>query len=600
MAKWLQKLADKFAWPQAARGWALALGCWCVSTSGLAAPGLTASLDRNVVPVGESVTLTLTFEGGAPNSAPTLPALPNLTVQSIGQSSEFTIVNGQSTSRQSFNYTLLATQPGNVTIPALQINVGGRVMTSQALPLNIAQGAAPANAAGGLAQYAFLKLIVPKTEVYLGEPFAVEIHLYFQSVRDVQMPQLKAEGFSIGQAAKPVQTTTQVGTVGYNLAIFKMTVTAARAGNLALGPVECGLTVLVPVPRQRSRDPFADFFGPQAQPRPTTLASDPVPMRVLPMPSQNVPEGFNGAVGSFQLAVTAGPTNLAVGDPITVKVQIAGSGLLDSLALPAQTAWRDFKTYPPTSKVDTTDPLGLSGVKTFEQVVVPQNHEVKVLPAFQFSYFDPAQKSYRTLSNRPIALNVRPSASAPTPLPSLTNATPAEPPPVDDIVHIKARLDPFTAPTPLLAQQPWFLGLQGVPVLVWLSLLAWRKRSEMLANNPRLRRQREVAVRIREGLKELGLHAAAGQSEAFFAGLFRLLQEQLGERLDLPATAITEAIIHERLRGRGLPEATLAELHELFQTCNLARYSPVKSSQELAALIPRLEAVLRALQQMKP
>jgi len=86
---------------------------------------------------------------------------------------------------------------------------------------------------------------------------------------------------------------------------------------------------------------------------------------------------------------------------------------------------------------------------------------------------------------------------------------------------------------------------------------------------------------------------------SFFATLFRLLQEQLGERLDLPATAITEAVIEEHLRPRAVPTTTLAPLQELFQTCNLARYAPIKTSQELAAIIPRLESVLQELQGVK-
>jgi len=76
------------------------------------------------------------------------------------------------------------------------------------------------------------------------------------------------------------------------------------------------------------------------------------------------------------------------------------------------------------------------------------------------------------------------------------------------------------------------------------------------------------------------------------------LQEQLGERLDLPASAITEAVIEERLRPRGVPESTMTSLQELFQTCNLARYAPLKSGQELAAIIPRLETVLGKLQEL--
>jgi hypothetical protein len=272
--------------------------------------------------------------------------------------------------------------------------------------------------------------------------------------------------------------------------------------------------------------------------------------------------------------------------------------LLDAVSLPPQTEWRDFKTYPPTSKVDSNDPLGLSGVKSFEQVIIPQNHEIKMLPPFQFSFFDPAHKSYRTLSGPAIALNVRPTASASAPV---STNTPAEQAPaqVDDIVHIKPRLDEIGSARAPLVQQKWFLALQAFPVLTWLSLLVARKRNESLANNPKLRRQRQVAQRMREGMKELHDLAAAQQGEEFFATFFRLLQEQLGERLDLPASAITEAVIDERLGGRELSDEVLKELRNLFHVCNLARYAPHKSSEELAALIPRLEFVVKELQRWK-
>jgi hypothetical protein len=191
---------------------------------------------------------------------------------------------------------------------------------------------------------------------------------------------------------------------------------------------------------------------------------------------------------------------------------------------------------------------------------------------------------------------------ATAPLPSLTNGPQAgaTPPPADDIVHIKPRLDLSASAAPLLLRQPWFLFLQGMPALGWLSLLLWRKSREALANNPRLRRQRGVAQRIREGLRELQAHAEQRRSDDFFFLFFRLLQEQLGERLDLPASAITEAVIDQRLRGRGLSGESLQALHDLFQICNAARYAQVQSSQELAALIPRLEIALRDLQQFKP
>src|SRR5207302_5248009 len=149
-----------------------------------------------------------------------------------------------------------------------------------------------------------------------------------------------------------------------------------------------------------------------------------------------------------------------------------------------------------------------------------------------------------------------------------------------------------------LVQQTWFVALQGVPLLAWLTVLVWRRREENLAKNPRLRRQRQVAQTVREGLAELRRVAGANQSEAFFATVFRLLQEQLGERLDLPASAITEAVVDERLRPRGLAAETLIALQELFQACNQARYAPRCSGQELASLVPKVESWLQQLQRL--
>ncbi|HMJ67211.1 MAG TPA: BatD family protein [Candidatus Binatia bacterium] len=580
--------------PSASLNWfAICVAC-VLCVHGASAATLTATLDRNVVPVGETVTLSLTFEGVQPQGTPQLPSIPNLAPQGVQSSTSVQIINGQMSQRISYNYTLAATQPGDVVIPAMQVQLAGQALSTQPLGVRITPASSPANVITNLA---FVRLIVPKTEIYVGEAIPVEIQLYYRSVEGVQMPQVKAEGFSVSPLVEPTQTQTQVGNVIYSLLVFKSSATPARAGNLKLGPAECSLTILIPTQRRDPFDPFG-FFGPTHQRKPTTLASDPVEMRVLPLPTENVPSGFNGAVGSYAMNVTASPTNVAVGDPITVKINITGSGRLDAITLPEQSQWRDFNTYPPEKKVQPGDPRGLSGSVLFDCVLTPQNHEIRTLPPVEFSFFDPAQRQYRTLRGPAFPLSVRSATVANAPPPMATNANAsAEAPPADDILHIRPQFAE-SASGALLIRQPWFLGLQAVPVLTWLALLVARKRRENLANNPRLRRQREVVRRVREGLRELHLLATTQNSDAFFATLFRLLQEQIGERLDMPASAITEAIIEERLRQSNMPTATVAELHDLFQMCNQARFAPQKTSQELSALIPRVEAVLRDLQKL--
>src|SRR6185503_4653183 len=117
---------------------------------------------------------------------------------------------------------------------------------------------------------------------------------------------------------------------------------------------------------------------------------------------------------------------------------ISGRGRLDAFKLPEQPQWRDFNKYEATKKVEAADVLGLSGAVAFEQVITPQNHEVRLLPPFEFSFFDPAQKQYRTLTGPPIPLTVRNAAVAAAPPPLATNAAAnAEPAAADDILHIR-------------------------------------------------------------------------------------------------------------------------------------------------------------------
>jgi hypothetical protein len=548
---------------------------------------VTASLDRPTVALGETVTLTITFDGVGTAGQPQLPPIPNFQVVGTGQRTEM----GPGYMRLAFDYQLQPAQPGDFAIPGFQVQAGGRTYATKPLQVKVLKPGSAVPGADAGAPSAFLKLVVPKTEVYAGEMFPVEIQLYAQEGR-FDRPQLAGDGFSFGRMPEHTQSQTTVNGRRYNLVVFKVAAMPVRMGTLTLGPATMSLQV-----SDRSRRP--DFFGFTPQRR-VALATDPVAIRVLPLPTQNVPAGFGGTVGSYSLQVSAGPTNVAVGDPITVKVLIAGSGPLESLALPAQPDWREFKTYPPESELSFSDALGLSGTKTFKQVVIPQNHEVKLLPPFLFTFFDPAAKAFRTLKGPAIPLEVRTGGSAPGPLPTLAGVTnrseTAEK--TQEIVPIKVHLGALGASPTLLVREGWFWCLQLAPPALWLGFLARRKYRDALSRNPRLQRQRQVARLLREGLDELRRHAAAREPEQFFALLFRLLQEQIGERLDMPASAITEAVVDERLRPLAVEEELLAQVHQLFQECNLARYAPAHSAGELEAIIPRLQSALEGLRQL--
>ncbi len=221
------------------------------------------------------------------------------------------------------------------------------------------------------------------------------------------------------------------------------------------------------------------------------------------------------------------------------------------------------------------------------------------LPALSFSFFNPDDGQYHTLTQPAVPLFVKAAGASPMPVIAANKNSAPENQVPQDILPIKENFGTLALKSSLLVAQPAFLAAQAVPVLAFLAAFIWRRRTDSLANNPRLRRQRAVAQLVHDGLNDLHKFAAENKPDEFFALLFRLLQEQLGERLDCPASAITENVIEEHVILRVAPKATQDELRDLFQLCNQARYAPVRGTSELNSVVAKFEKTVGDLQEVK-
>ncbi|HTA29306.1 MAG TPA: BatD family protein [Candidatus Cybelea sp.] len=558
----------------------------------VAAPQFEASLDRSTISVGETAVLSMNFSEKSPEFQPNVPQIDGIRFGSM----EVSFEDDQVTRTTSFKLELVPTRAGEFTIPALVAVVDGTRLTSRPLKLKVVQGRAPP--ANGEPEQAFVRIVPSATNIYLGQVTPVEVNCYvLDNIVDwhrTQLPQISSDSYIVGNMpnnppGNPTQSRIRQGNSIYTWLDFRLAVTPTRLGTQPLGPATWSVAVgLGP------RFGFAFLNGE----RTLTVSSDAPEVHVLPVPTNGAPPSFNGAIGDFTLAqYEAGPASVGVGDPITLKIRIAGNGSFDTVTLPTnEQAWREFKSYPATSKFESSDTLQMQGSKYFEEVVTPLNAEIKVLPPFAFSYFNPATGRFATLTHPPVPLSVH--ATVATPQPTII-ASGAPPPDAQqqnqEIVHIKPLAGTVGTLAPPLVRQPLFLTLQTLPPLLWISALIWRRQKDKLANSPRLRRRREAARLARKCLAELPAHAAANDAEKFHATVLHLLREQLGERLDLPAPAITEAVLDE---VKGLDGAARNLLRELFHACDQYRYTPEHSSQALASLIPKVKTALAALQKI--
>jgi hypothetical protein len=556
----------------------------------LNAVSFRASLDASLIYANEQATLSLVVENAQPAVAPRPTPVPGLQFRAAGQSEGVRIINGQRTQSLTYSYLVEASQPGHYFIPPIRIRIAGQELSTDPIELRVL----PAETILPQERSAFLRLAVPRTNLFVGETLPIELRLYARhgSLRDI--PQLHQEGLTLGRIHQHPVRKTRLSGIEYSLVSFETYISPARSGYLTLGPAE--LPMSLPVEGGRT-----DLFGRPLESRQVLIPSQTVTLHVASLPDEGRPPDWNGAVGDYSLAVRVSTNAVITGEPITLTVQVAGGGPIESLQLPSLDHWTEFRVYPPVSQVTTTDSFGLQGVKTFDQVIIPKSHTVRSIPPVHFSYFHPESRTYRTLTHPATPITVRPvglAATQPTDrAASNTSVDPPDEPP--RLAHIKPRLGLQANAQPPFLYRPWFLAAQALPLAAWLSAWVWRRRQNQLDANPRLLRRRHVARLTREGIAQLHQHALHNQAAEFFALLFRLLQEQLGEKLDRPAAAITESVLDDDLDPLPLQAVHVQLLRQLFQLSHQIRFAPQTAHTPLTELIPRAVELLEKLESIQ-
>ena len=301
---------------------------------------------------------------------------------------------------------------------------------------------------------------------------------------------------------------------------------------------------------QLFNDPFfAGQFSAMGKQKEVTLGSEPEVLTILPLPAANRPANFAGAVGRFEITATATPVNVTAGDPITLRVAVSGSGAFDRAStdgLPNAAGW---KTYPPKSTFEPADSAGYQGTKTFEQVAIPKDDNVKEIPALRFSFFDPETRRYETRTTAPIPVQVTgaPANLAAPVAPAAVTPAPAAP----DLVPNKVERGGSVATLRPIFLNPWFLGVQGLPLSALAVGLTMIRRKRRFAADPSLARAVAANHAIQTQLDAMDQamreHAATG----FFLAARGALQQRLGERWGIRPETITLAEINARLNGAG-------------------------------------------------
>ena len=568
---------------------ALGLGVFFAAAAFADDPLVYATIQPPQIQLGESAQFTITNLGDGTNPI-TIPVVSGLKFEIIARTHEVQIINGTTLPSTSIVMRVTPQIAGIFTIPAvtpraqplvLQVNAAS---SGASIPRFTGPGAPlppPILSGGSLPKgvrltddgSAYVRLSVPKRDVYVGESVPVEMEVGMRSgfVASINgLPKLTDDNFALNSLShQPERTEKLLNGEPFVLLTWRSTLAVVKPGSFSLS-AEVPLTVKIRTrPKRESSlddrfgDPFLQNLFGATIPKDINVTSPAQELTVHELPSEGRPADFHGAIGTFNIASDVSPTKADVGDPLTLRMRVTGSGNFDRVDSSMLDHLDQWKTYPPKSSFNSSDPLGISGMKTFEQPVIGSKPGVQELPGLTFSYFDPNKRRYETARSAPLSVSISPSLAdsrAAPPAPSAT-ASPES--------KYTAGLRPDQLETATMSSliplylQPKFLALPSILALAfaagWLS--ARRRRGAGGRESDRI-----VSPAAKRVLAQMQAAARAGEAARFFDLGRTALQSVLAARWQLKPEEITSTEVEGRVGVEN-------DIRQLFALADEAKYS---------------------------
>lgn len=486
-------------------------------TPALRAATVRAYVDPERAAVGQTVIYVIEVRNAASIQPPQLTLQPQLGQNSALEHQRAIQVDGNTGQRSvvdTFTWQIGGNVPDEYTIQAHDVFVDGDVVKTNPVRLIITDAPTPSQQDEQTTP--LLQLEVGKTEMYQGEVVPLKATLLVPRSLNVQsFGLINVEKNDVAVSRFPhgaVPSQTVIGDVGYMAYSYQTTLSPMKAGQLRAGPATMEVIFQLMqdprgMPGMRLPPGFAQMFAmPMGPARREIIRSNEVKINVLPLPEEGKPASFYGVVGDFTLAAGAAPTDVAVGDPLEVKLMIEGVGNFDAINAPLMTKPEGWRGYPAKrynvdgpqdpNQISSYLPPGSPRRIGFMQIFVPER-QLTEIPPFELSYFSPTQKRYITVSTQPLPVNVKPGTAAALEGPGTASAAsgPAsavpKPPPVlqpkpelsDILVRVPAQPSWRSAvPQASLLANTRFWAAQGVPVaalaLALMTAMLRKRRAE--------------------------------------------------------------------------------------------------------------------------
>jgi hypothetical protein len=577
------------------------------------AQSVEATVDRDRIGAGETVTLSIVLEGNFDDT--TGPEMPDFEVVGRSTGSSVSIVNGKVSRQQQVVLRLAPRRAGALTIGPIAMRVDGRVVAaSKAITVRVGDAAPdpePEPAPGGTMappaappepepepvapgqavperlanERAFVIARTPDRPLYVGEPFYVEYVLYTRS--DLPLTGLgmetapKLQAFVVQQGPADAEQVARARVRGRTFdtrVVWRGALSALAPGRSVVDAIRLRLVV-------------GDFFGRQQ----VTIASDPVALEFRTPPTEGRPADFvEGTLGSFVLKATTDRTVLRVGESALLTVEITGSGNLRAIQPPKIPVPEGLRVAQlPSTDLDEVvfDVGGVSGRRVFQYLLTPEREGAMTVGRIELPFFNSISERYERARTEPFEIVATGRDAGP-----VRQAGPSGREPVTAIATATPDLDAPAAPPAAPDRRGWAFAGMTLPVAFFVGAeLAVRRRRRLAERADEIARRRALA-HARRTLEAIARRERRQPSPDFWDALDRAIRAFVEARFQVPTTGMTRDELRAALAGRQAPaDAVEAVLDEL-EACAFARFAPsAAQDRDRDAALARVRDCLAAL-----
>ncbi|MGB6639423.1 MAG: BatD family protein [Thermoanaerobaculia bacterium] len=557
---------------------------------------IQASVDRAEISEEDQILLQITIEGSR-GAEPTLPELPDFDVFSRGQSTQMSFVNGRMSSSVSYSYSLVPKRSGSFQIGSATVELDGEVHSSSPITVRVlAASEQPAES-----RDLFLSAKVSTRSAFVGQQIVYTWRFYRRvQIGNARVDSMEFDGFTVEDLGEVREFQTKVNGVEYLVSEIRRALFPQEEGNLVIPPSRLSCEVLVRSSRRR-RSLIDDVFG-SASRQTKVLRTKPIEIEVRTLPT--APPGFSGLVGDFELEAGLSKQELQVGESVTLRLTVKGSGNVQMIGAPELPEMPAFKVYDdkPDGAIERSGAT-LSGYRSYRKALVPLEAGDLAVPPMSLTFFDPETESFRTARTEALPLVVRP-AQGEEELRLTESMAPGTGKVAvrilaDDILPPYRGLDAVARRSQTALDRALLLGGLLLPPLGFVGTLMAQRRRRRFALDSGLRRRREALGRARKCLKRIEAQSEGEDSAAASRFASRCLREYVGDKLDVEGSALTPTETEELLRAHGVEEEVVEETCRLLDRLDAAQYSsekiePRRMTSVLTPLLKTLDRQIRA------